>query len=327
MQKLKNPVEIKHPTKAVLAFAAIYVIWGSTYLAIRYAVETIPPLLMMGTRSLTAGAVLFAVSRARGHEGPKREHYLSLLIIGTSFFLVGHGLLAWAEQKVPSGLAALLVGSEPCLIGIIEWIFIRDHKLSFRGIGGLILGFIGIALLVSPSKELGTSQTDVLGAFAIILGTLSWSGGAVYSRVARLPKSPMVSAGLELMIGGVLLLVAGFVTGETGALHAVSMHSVLALLYLIVFGSIIAFSAYVWLLTHTSATRISTHTYINPVFALVLGWALAGESMTLGTILATCIIVVSIYLVLSDRAHTEVSGASFEVPDSLDEDTVRNSMN
>jgi drug/metabolite transporter (DMT)-like permease len=255
---------------------------------------------MMGARSLTAGTILYLVSRGRGDDQPKKEHALSLLIIGTSFFLVGHGFLAWAEQKVPSGLAALLVGSEPALISLIEWFFIRDHKLGLRGIGGLVLGFAGIALLISPTKELGSNQTDVLGTIAIVLGALSWSGGAVYSRVARLPKSPLMSAALELMIGGALLLIAGFITGEGKDIHSVSLHSFLALLYLIVFGSIITFSAYVWLLSHTSATRISTHTYVNPVIAVILGWALAGETISLATIIATGTIILSIYLVLSD---------------------------
>ena len=291
-------------TKAILAFAAIYLIWGSTYLAIRYAVETIPPLLMMGTRSLVAGSILVVWSRMRGDEFPRGEHWPALIIIGTSFFLIGHGLLAWAEQKVPSGLAALLVGSEPAWIALIEWTFVGDYKLGAKGITGLILGFGGTVLLVAPSGGLGTNQTDLLGAGAIVIGTLSWSGGAIYSRVAKLPKSPRMNAGMELMIGGVLLLTAGLSFGEGREFHSVSIHSLLALLYLITFGSIIAFSAYVWLLSHTSATRVSTHTYVNPVIAVVLGWALAGETLSLLTVAATAIIILSIYLVLGDWTHT-----------------------
>jgi drug/metabolite transporter (DMT)-like permease len=290
-------------TKAIAAFAAIYLIWGSTYLAIRLAVETIPPLLMMGTRSLVAGTVLVLWSWARGGELPRREHWPSLIIIGTSFFLIGHGLLAWAEQRVQSGFAALLIGSEPVWIALLERILIGDHKFTARGIAGLILGFGGIVLLVSPANGLGMDQTDLLGAGAILVGTFSWSGGAIYSRVARLPKSPRMSAGGELMVGGMLLLISGFVFGEGKQLHSVSAQSVGALLYLIVFGSIIAFSAYVWLLSHTTATRVSTHTYVNPVIAVALGWALAGETVSTATVAATGIIILSIYLVLGDEMH------------------------
>jgi drug/metabolite transporter (DMT)-like permease len=290
-------------TQAIAAFAAIYLIWGSTYLAIRFAVATIPPLLMMGTRSLLAGTILVLWSRMRGGELPKREHWRSLLIIGTSFFLVGHGLLAWAEQRVPSGLAALLVGSEPVWIAMLERIFVGDYKLSAKGITGLVLGFGGIVLLVSPANELGMDRTDLLGAGAILVGTLSWSGGAIYSRVARLPKSPRMSAGAELMIGGILLLVSGFFLGEGSQVHSISTQSVFAVLYLIVFGSIIAFSAYVWLLSHTTATRVSTHTYVNPVIAVAVGWAFAGETVSAATVAATGIIILSIYLVLGDEMN------------------------
>lgn len=292
-------------TKLLLAFTAIYFVWGSTYLAIRYAVESIPPLLMMGTRSLIAGIIIITWSWKRGDEKPKAEHFPSLLIIATSFFLVGHGLLAWAEQTVPSGLAALLVASEPAWIAVIESFVVQNYTLGMRGIIGLIVGFVGIALLVVPTGDFGTGNTDVIGAAAVIIGTLSWSGGAVYSRVAKLPSSPMMAAGFEITIGGVLLLLAGALFGEISELHTVSLRSLLALLYLIIFGSVIAFTAYVWLLSRISATRISTHTYVNPVIAVLLGWLLADEPLTFLTLVAAAGIILSIYLVFSDRAHTE----------------------
>ncbi|MBX7150492.1 EamA family transporter [bacterium] len=296
----------EHQTpKLVLAFIAIYFVWGSTYLAIRYAVESIPPLLMMGTRSLIAGLIIIAWSWMRGDEKPKAEHLPALFIIGASFFLVGHGLLAWAEQTVPSGLAALLVASEPAWIALIESLVARSYTLSLKGIAGLIVGFVGIVLLVAPTGDFGTGNTDVIGAMAIIVGALSWSGGAVYSRFAKLPSSPMMTAGFEIIIGGVLLLLTGIVFGEMGELHAVSLRSLLALLYLIIFGSVIAFSAYVWLLSQISATKISTHTYVNPVIAVLLGWILADEPVTFLTLAAAAAIMLSIYLVFSDRTHTE----------------------
>lgn len=292
-------------TKLVLAFIAIYFVWGSTYLAIRYAVESIPPLLMMGTRSLVAGLIIVAWSRLRGDPWPKTEHFPALFIIGALFFLVGHGLLAWAEQTVPSGLAALLVATEAAWIALIESVVVGFYVLGKRGIAGLALGFVGIALLVLPTGDFGSGHTNIIGAVAVVVGALSWSCGAVYSRVAKLPSSPMMTAGLEVIIGGILLLLTGALFGEFGELHAVSMRSLLSLLYLIVFGSVVTFTAYVWLLTKISATRVSTHTYANPVIAVLLGWIFAGESLTFLTTIAGAVIVLSIYLVFSDRAHLQ----------------------
>lgn len=294
-------------TKLFLAFFAIYFVWGSTYLAIRYAVETIPPLLMMGTRSLIAGLVIVAWSWMRGDEKPKVEHIPALLVIGALFFLVGHGLLAWAEQTVPSGLAALLVASEPAWITLIESLVITSYTLGARGITGLILGFAGIALLVVPTGDFGPGNTNVIGAIAVVVGALSWSGGAVYSRVAKLPSSPMMTAGLEITFGGILLLLAGILFGEFWQLQAVSLRSLLALSYLIVFGSVITFTAYVWLLSQISATRVSTHTYANPIIAVLLGWIVADEPVTLLTLIAAVVIILSIYLVFSDRTHQQQS--------------------
>jgi drug/metabolite transporter (DMT)-like permease len=290
--------------KALLAFFAIYFIWGSTYLAIKYAVETIPPFLMMGTRSLVAGTVLFFWSRCRGDEQVRKEHWPSLFIIGALFFLVGHGALAWAQQRVPSGMAALLVASEPLWIALIESSAIRNFRIGLSGVIGLVLGFVGMVVLIAPNKTFGSEQVNVMGTAAILLGTLSWSSGAVYLRVAKLPKSSILTAGVELIIGGLLLYFAAFTSGEVAymANHSVSMRSLLALGYLILFGSIVAFTAYVWLLGQTSATRVSTHTYVNPIIAVILGWAAAQEPLSLNTMIATVIIIVSVYLVLKKRS-------------------------
>jgi drug/metabolite transporter (DMT)-like permease len=290
--------------KTLLAFFAIYFIWGSTYLAIKYAVETIPPFLMMGTRSVVAGMILFFWSRLRGDENVRKEHWPSLFIIGALFFLIGHGALAWAQQKVPSGLAALLVASEPLWIALIEFSAIRNFKIGLVGVIGLMSGFLGMVVLIAPSRTFGSGQVDTLGTAAILLGTISWSSGAVYLRVAKLPKSSILTAGLELIIGGLLLYFAAFVSGEVAfmANHSVSLRSLLALGYLILLGSIVAFSAYVWLLGQTSATRVSTHTYVNPIIAVILGWAIAQEALTANTVIATVIIMVSVYLVFKDRS-------------------------
>ncbi|MCG3119122.1 MAG: putative inner membrane transporter YedA [bacterium] len=298
--------------KTLLAFFAIYFIWGSTYLAIKYAVETIPPFVMMGTRSLVAGAVLFFWSRWRGETQVRKEHWPSLLVIGALFFLVGHGALAWAQQRVSSGMAALLVASEPLWIALIESSAIRNFKIGANGVIGLVLGFAGMVVLIAPSHSFGAEPVNIMGTAAILLGTISWSSGAVYLRVAKLPKSSILSAGLELIIGGVLLYGAALVSGEFAymANHAVSMRSVLALAYLIVFGSIIAFTAYVWLLSQTSATRTSTHTYVNPIIAVILGWAFAQEAIAANTMIAAVIIMVSVYLVLKKKSPKAAETAS-----------------
>jgi len=294
--------------KLLAAFAAIYFIWGSTYLAIKYAIEGIPPFLMMGTRSLAAGLILYLWSRGRGDEKVKRENVIPIVVIGVLFFLVGHGLLAWGQQRIASGSAALLVASEPLWIAVIEAFMVRNDRATSRTIIGLVCGFLGISLLFAPWQKLGNHHVDSLSAFAILFGTLSWSLGAVYSRVAKLPKSPVLSAGLQLIVGGFLLVASGLLMGEGSRLQldVLSLRSFLGLMYLIVFGSIITFTAYVWLLSMTSATRVATHTYVNPVIAVFLGWALAGESLSWQTFVATSIIVISVYLVLG-RTKKEIS--------------------
>ena len=289
--------------KTLLAFGAIYLIWGSTFLAIRYAVETIPPLMMIGIRSLTAGIILYLFSRFKSKEKIKRENIFPLLILGTMFFLIGHGLLAWSQQYVPSGMAAVLVTIEPLWIIGIEWFFLKDTRVKLRGILGLVLGFGGVIYLIASTTGSTTSGNDFLGSALIVVGTLSWGGGAVYSRVANVPKSPILSSGMELIFGGMLVLIISFIIGEPSQFHLsqVTLKSFFGLLYLITFGSVIAFTAYVWLLGHTSVTRISTHTYVNPVIAVFLGWLFADEQVTTALLAATGIIIISVYLVVYDQ--------------------------
>lgn len=289
--------------KLFAAFAAIYFIWGSTYLAIKYALTALPPLLMMGTRSLAAGFILYLWSRTRGAGSVKRENLLPLMTIAILFFLVGHGLLAWGQQRIASGSAALLVASEPLWIALLEAFLVREDKASLRAIIGMACGLSGLGLLLAPGQHFSTAHLDLGGAFAILVGTLSWSIGAVYSRVAKLPSAPGLVAGLQLMVGGFLLIVTGLLLGEGGRLQiaALSLRPLLSWLYLVVFGSVIAFTAYVWLLRVTSARRVATHTYVNPLIAVFLGWALAGEPVSLQTFAATIVIVLSVYLVLGQN--------------------------
>jgi len=291
-----------YKTKLILAFAAIYVIWGSTYLAIRYGIETIPPFFMMGIRSLIAGGALYLWSYKKG-ERVKREQLLPLLFLGILFFVFGHGLLAMAQKIVASGIAAVLSVSDPLWIGLIESFTIMDFRLTKKQIAGLILGFVGVGLLFFPTSGAMTFQINPFGAFIILISAISWSVGAVYSRAAKLPKSAALSAGVELIIGGIFLCIVSWMTGELRNFHPgmISLRSYLALAYLVIFGSIITFTAYVWLLTVTTATLASTHTYVNPVIAVLLGWAFAGEQFSLLALCACSVIVFSVYLMLESK--------------------------
>jgi drug/metabolite transporter (DMT)-like permease len=289
--------------KILTAFVAVYFVWGTTYLAIKYAIETIPPFMMMGMRSLLAGIVLYAWGRLRGDTNVVRKQLPSLVLIGALFFLIGHGALAWAQQTVPSGVAALLVSSEPIIIALFEPLFTREGRVGKRTVLGMLIGISGIAVLVLP-QGLNFENVNLLGSFGILIGASSWASGAIYSRVAKLPRSPLITGGLQLLSGGTLLILMSFILGEWSDFNfsQVVVRSWLGLTYLVVFGSIITFSAYTWLLTVTSATRISTHTFINPIVAVIAGWAFGGEALTKEMLIAAVLIIMSVYLVLFRKA-------------------------
>jgi len=291
--------------KILAAFVAVYFVWGTTYLAIKFAIETIPPFMMMGMRSLLAGIVLYTWGRLRGDTNVTRKELPSLLLIGSLFFLVGHGVLAWAQQTVPSGVAALLIASEPIIISLFEPFFTKEGRMGKRTLLGMLIGMSGIAVLVLP-QGLDFENANLLGSFGILIGASSWASGAIYSRVAKLPRSPLITSGLQLLFGGLLLILMSFILGEWADFNIseVVVRSWLGLTYLVLFGSIITFSAYTWLLTVTSATRISTHTFINPVVAVFVGWAFGGEALTKGMLVAAVLIIISVYPVLFRKAAT-----------------------
>jgi drug/metabolite transporter (DMT)-like permease len=291
--------------KILAAFVAVYFVWGTTYLAIKFAIETIPPFLMMGMRSLIAGTVLYTWGRLRGDANAARKELPSLILIGALFFLIGHGMLAWAQKTVPSGVAALLIASEPIIIALFEPLFTREGRVRKRTVLGMLIGISGIAVLVVP-QGLSFGKANLLGSFGILIGASSWASGAIYSRVAKLPRSPLITGGMQLLFGGGLLILMSFILGEWSDFHfsQVVVRSWLGLMYLVVFGSIITFSAYTWLLTVTSATRISTHTFINPVVAVIVGWAFGGEALTKEMLIAAVLIIISVYLVLFRKAAT-----------------------
>jgi drug/metabolite transporter (DMT)-like permease len=281
--------------KMGLAFAAIYLIWGSTYLAIRYAVETIPPLVAAGIRHTIAGGVLLAWAMARGYR-PKREHWIAGAAVGALFFLVGHGSLHWAEQYVASGLAALLIATEPMFILVMAWA-IGQQRISRISALGLGLGVAGVAILLGA--ELTMKRSSLAGLLAVLLGSVSWSAGVVLSRRLKLPTDALARTAVPLVCGALMLLAAAGATGEFHAIHwaAISMRSILGLGYLIVFGSIVAFTAYTWLLQRCPPALVATHTYANPVVAVFLGWLLAAEPLTGRIALASVAILGAIVLI------------------------------
>ena len=284
-----------HSIQLALAFAATYLVWGSTYLAIRYAVETIPPLVTAGIRHTIAGGVLLAWAYARGYRA-RREHWIGGLVLGAFFFLIGHGTLHWAEQYVGSGLAALLIATEPMFILLLAWLM-GQQKVSRISALGLVFGVIGVAVLTGV--ELTTRNSSLLGLMMVLLGSLSWSTGVVLSPRLQLPEDAVARTALPSVCGAAMLLITAGVTGEFHSLHwaSVSLKSVLGLGYLIVFGSIVAFTAYTWLLRQCPPALVATHTYANPVVAVLLGWLLAGEALTVRVLLSSAAILGAIVLI------------------------------
>ena len=281
--------------KIALAFAAIYLVWGSTYLAIRYAVETIPPLVAAGIRHTIAGGVLLAWACVRGYR-PRREHWFAGAIVGALFFLIGHGTLHWAEQHVASGLAALLIATEPMFILVLAWAA-GQQRISRVSALGLAVGIAGVAILTGV--ELSTKDASLLGLLAVLTGSLAWSAGVVISPRLKLPSDALARTAVPLVCGAVMLLATAGLTGEFHSLHwsQVSLRSLLGLGYLITFGSIVAFTAYTWLLQRCPPAVVATHTYANPVVAVLLGWLLAGEQLTGRVGLASIAILGAIMLI------------------------------
>lgn len=286
-----------------LAFAAIYFIWGSTFLAIRFAVETIPPLLMMSGRCLGAGIILYVGARLTGTPRPHRRQWVPAFISGGLLFLVCHGVLAWAEQHVASGPAALVQATIPLWMVLLDWLAGTGPRPRTFVILGLIVGFTGVGLLVLPGRT-GTGGIDPVTGSIMMVGSIAWVVGSLYSRRAELPRSVPLATGMQLLAGGILLLMAA---GPFGDLHrlsvgAVSARSLVSLAYLIVFGSVVALTAYNWLLRETTPARLSTYSYVNPVVAVFLGWLFAHEPVGLAMLMPTGVIVAGVGLTLAARS-------------------------
>jgi drug/metabolite transporter (DMT)-like permease len=279
----------------LLAFACIYFVWGSTYLAIRYAVETIPPLFVASFRHLIAGGLLFGWCWWRGLR-PTRQQWFASIVLGVLFFLIGHGTLHWGQQTLPSGVAAILIATEPIFVAIVL-AATRRTRLTATLLIGLLLGLFGVALIIGADLQTGRAQ--MLSSFAVLIGTVSWSIGMVYSRSAALHPDDSMAAAMSLLAGAVMLFLVGSVTGEAAELNLalVSMKSLAALAYLAIAGSLVAYSAYFWLLNRYPPTLIATHTYVNPVVALLLGWSIAGEVLTTRFLFGGVVVIAAIALV------------------------------
>lgn len=290
--------------RIVAAFAAVYLIWGSTYLAIRFAIETIPPHLMASARFLVAGAILYAFARLRGAPRPTFANWRAAVVVGGLLLLGGNGAVVWAETRVPSGVTSLLVATVPIWMALIESLRDGGRRPATAVIAGLVLGLGGLAVLLAPGKLAG--RVDLLGAGVLLVGSFSWAFGSLLSRTAKLPKSGFLAAAMEMITGGVWLLLFGVLTGQAGrlTLAALSARSLLSLGYLVLFGSLVGFTAYIWLLGATTAARVSTYAYVNPVVAVLLGWAFAGEPMTLRTALAAAVIVLAVVIIIRYGAHS-----------------------
>jgi drug/metabolite transporter (DMT)-like permease len=297
-------------TPIILGFAAVYLIWGSTYLGIRYAVETIPPLLMMGIRHTSAGVLVYAWARWKGNPAPTLKQWGYAVIAGAFLFLAGHGMLAWAEERVPSGLAALLCATLPLWTVMLGRIKGSERRLGSKAWAGIVLGFIGVGLLIGPDGLRTSGSLNLVATLAAMFSSLAWAIGTIYSKSVRLPSSTVLSASMQMLTGGVWLLLATVVSGEAQQVHIASftLRSVLALAYLTVLGSIVAFTVFTWLLTVASPSRVSTYAYVNPVVAVFLGWALAGEAIGVHTIAATAIILTAVALV-NTRGQTRIQDA------------------
>ncbi len=284
--------------KLVAAFLAVYLIWGSTYLAIRFGLESLPPFLMSGSRYLIAGALIYLYAWKTGAGHPSRAQWIRATIIGVLLFVIGNGGIVLAAQSIPSGLVSLMVATVPIYVVLLDW-WKGGKTPSYFTSAGLVVGVLGMVLLLGPSKIGGATSVDPVGIVWAMLASLAWAVGSLYARHADLPKSQLQAAGMQTVTAGAIMMLISTGIGETSSFNIaeVSAKSWLSLLYLIVFGSIVGFTAYVYMLKAASPTRVSTYAYVNPVVAVFLGWALAGEAVTAQTIMASAVILCAVWLI------------------------------
>ncbi len=289
--------------KLVFAFGLVYIIWGSTYLAIKLAIDSIPPFLMAGARHVIAGLILITFVYLKEKPSIRPRHIRSNTIIGGLLLLGGNGGVVWAEQFVPSGLASLLVSMVPIWILLINWLGLKNGKPSVKKTAGVVLGLSGLMFLISPLELLRAEAVNPIGAIVLMFASLSWAAGSVYTNYAKMPESKFAAISIQMLSGGFMLLIWSFIVGEYKHFNisAVTVNSYLALIYLIIFGSLIAYSAYIWLLHAAGPSLTSTYAYVNPVVAVFLGWILISEPMNPRIIISTVIIISAVALITSSH--------------------------
>jgi drug/metabolite transporter (DMT)-like permease len=295
------------------AFAAVYTVWGSTYLFIRFAVETLPPFLMAGARFAVAGAILYLWARLRGAATATRAEWRGAAIAGLFLLLGGNGAVVWAEQRVPSGVTALLVATVPIWMVLLEWLRPGGKRPRAGVFVGLALGLAGLALLVGRGAVSGGGEgADLVGAAVLVVGSILWATGSIYVRHSQHPSSALVSNAVQMLAGGAALLVAGTVVGELGRLDlgAASARSLFSLLYLVIAGSLIGFTAYTYLLQVSTPAKVSTYAYVNPVVAVFLGWAFAGEEITARTLIAAAVILAGVAIITMAAGGHDAEGSA-----------------
>ncbi|MBA4121123.1 MAG: EamA family transporter [Acidobacteria bacterium] len=305
----------------IAAFAAVYIFWGSTYLAIKYAIETLPPFLMAGSRFIFAGSILYVWARlSKDYEKPSFKHWRTSFIVGTLLLLGGNGGVVLAQHYISSSLAALLVATEPFWIVLLSWLWLKGTRPNWKVAFGLLIGFVGVYLLIGGqggnSAESGTGQ--ILGAFLVIAGAFSWALGSMYGLRATTPKSSALTAGMQMLSGGLVLTVVGTLKGEwtSFSIADISANSWFALAYLIIFGSLIGFTAYSWLLKNAQPAKVATYAYVNPVIAVFLGWLIAGEFFTMQMLVGAGIIVGSVALITSQDKSEKGAAEEIEIHES-----------
>lgn len=293
------------PSRSVrlLSFAAIYFLWGASFLAIREIVATVPPILAAGFRFLSAGLILFAWSQMRGDSFPRLREWRSALLLGVVMFACNYGPLFWAEQRVPSGVAAIISALIPVWVGIFEWT--RSRSAIPKGLLiGTACGLAGVVVLSLAPGRIRAERIDLAGVLALLIGTLAWSIGTVWTRHLALPQSRPTSAGIQMMLGGLTLTAVSFLSGDARrfSFAQVNLRVASSMAYLVIAASIVAFTAYVWLLGHEPATRVASYAYVNPVIAVLLGWSVGGERLSIKIVLGMIFVVMGVIAVLRSTA-------------------------
>lgn len=289
--------------KLIMAFASVYLVWGSTYLAIRFAIESIPTFLMAGSRFLISGILVYIYLRIRGRAKPTLKEWKIESFVGLLLLALANGSVVMAEHTVPSGLAALMVATVSLWMVLLNWLWNKTERPNFGIVSGIVIGFVGLIILVDPQNISGGTSVDPFGAFLLLFAAFMWAAGSVYSKTAHHPKSPMISASMQMISGGIFLLLFSALNGEFSDLNLslVSVKSSLSLGYLIFFGSIIGFGSYVYILRHASPAHVSTYAYVNPVIAVLLGWFFADEIVDERILIAATFIIFSVILITKFR--------------------------